>query len=589
MGRFSQLLACLLLVSCASRCGEDAGRNPVASPRELAHTSPTEPSIGAPVGKASQPLADIPLRKVIRASRDTCRSPCPVFFDTISDLSWNEVEAGKFSWSFGDGAAADGYMAAHVFELPEGSAERIFEVTLVVQRNGVSIARDSQAITVRPQKGRTICVANSDFSGCPSNKSADHISDVGTAWSAIRTGDRILFRRGDTFAGYQFGSSVAGPVQVGAFGESSVARPVLSQTGDTWVLGTEWSVTDVDVSGAAIGAYLFEQRGNHTLVMRSVLRDTKGAFVSDGNGYNFSTHKFVINNVVTAMNGTNYIGGDYIAFVGNRIERLAANHHTIRIAGAHRVLVSGNDLLSNVGHSSLTVRGEGTRRPETDYVLVRDNLLMQWASVHPQNTESNEALRHVIWERNMHVPHESQTSIQDGLTINGDDIVIRNNIFHQIRRAINFETHPLTGASSNIHIYQNTHFIDQDNYDSQWFIGAGSGNTEIVVENNLAALHSTEAGTLFIDSGSYGWFVSHNFGYTPGRPGSCKEPNGGGACIDPRLENTIDRNNAGFMRPRADSLAVDSGATDVPMTDDFHGAPRPQGNAPDIGAVERIQ
>ena len=585
MGRFSQLLASLLLVSCAPRCGEDGRRNPVASTREPVRTSNAAPSIGAPGGKASQPLADIPLRKVIHASRDACGSPCPVFFDAISDLSWKEIEAGDFSWSFGDGAAADGYLAAHVFELPEGSAERIFEVTLVVQRNGISIARDSHAITVRPQKGRTLCVANSDFSGCPSNNSADHFSNVGTAWSAIRTGDRILFKRGDSFSGYRFDSTVSGPVQVGAFGNASAARPMISQTGGTWVLDSEWSVTDVDISGAGLGAYLFEQRGNDTLVMRSIIRNTQGAFVSDGNGYNFSTHKFVVNNVVTGMNGTNYIGGDYIAFIGNRIERTAANHHTIRIAGGNHTLVSGNDLISNVGHSSLTVRGAGTNRPGSDYVLVQDNLMMQWASVHPQNTDSNEWLRHVIWERNIHVPHDSQTSIQDGLSLNGDDMVIRNNIFHEIRRAIELESHP-RGASSNIHIYQNTQFLDRDNNMTQLFVSGSSGGG-VVVENNLAVLPSTEGGTNFISVGGSA-FVDRNFGYTPGRTGSCQEPDGGGACADPKLENTTDRGSASFMRPSADSLAVDA-AAEVPVSNDFRGTPRPQGNAADIGAIERIQ
>ncbi|MGB8224581.1 MAG: choice-of-anchor Q domain-containing protein, partial [Polyangiales bacterium] len=129
---------------------------------------------------------------------------------------------------------------------------------------------------------------------------------------------------------------------------------------------------------------------------------------------------------------------------------------------------------------------------------------------------------------------------------------------------------------------------DQNKSDTHYFVSAGS-SSGVLVENNLAALHSTEAGTGFISVGGSGSFVDNNYGYMPGRPGSCREPDGGGACIDPRLENTIDRNNAGFMRPRADSLAVDNAAADVPVSDDFHGTPRPQGNAPDIGAVERIQ
>ncbi len=286
------------------------------------------------------------------------------------------------------------------------------------------------------------------------------------------------------------------------------------------------------------------------------------------------------------MSKTNYLAGDYIAVVGNRMERWGANQHTIRIGGGKHVLVAGNELISDVGHTSLTVRGAGTRRPGSDYVLVQDNLLMQWATVMPQNSTSNEWLRHVIWERNVHVPHDSQSSIQNGLSLSGDDMVVRNNIFYQIRRALAVGGHPLAGSSDNIHVYQNTHFVDRDNGSTQWFFEAGSGSTGVVVENNLAALFSNVGGTNFISVGGTGAVVGTNYGYTPGRTGFCQKPDGSSGCADPRLENTVDRESASFMRPKADSLAVDA-AVDVPVSDDIYGTPRPQGGAPDIGAVER--
>jgi hypothetical protein len=537
---------------------------------------------------APEDLANVPPEALIKASRTTCTSPCAVFFDTISDQSWAGIETSTFIWAFSDGATSDGFMVAHVFELPEGSAEETFEVILVAARDGVAVAQDTHQVTVRPPQGRTICVAESDFSGCPSSNRADHFADVPTAWREIQPDGRILFRRGDSFSsGFQFTSTASGPVQVGAFGDAGAPRPMLTQAGGSWKLGSEWSLTDLDISGSAIDDALIAISGDHTLVMRSHLRDTMGAFVSDGEGYDFSTHKFIVNNAVTGMSKTNYLAGDYIAVVGNRMERWGANRHTIRIGGGKHVLVAGNELISDVGHTSLTVRGAGTRRPGSDYVLVQDNLLMQWATVMPQNKESNEWLRHVIWERNVHVPHESETSIQNGLSLNGDDMVIRNNIFHQIRRAISISDHPLTGSSDNIHVYQNTHFVDRDNSSAQWFFAAGSGHTGLVVENNLAALFSNEAGTEFISIGGPGGVLNTNFGYTPGRTGSCERPDGSSTCTDPRLENTIDRESASFMRPQADSLAVDA-ATNVPVFSDIHGTPRPQGDAPDVGAVERV-
>jgi hypothetical protein len=375
---------------------------------------------------------------------------------------------------------------------------------------------------------------------------------------------------------------------VSAFGDAGAALPKITQAGGAWRVGSQWSLTDLDISGAAVDEKLISFRGDHTLVMRNHIRDATGAFVSDGTGYDFSTHKFIINNLVTGLSETNYLAGDYIAVIGNRMERWTKDDHTMRIGGGKHVLVANNELISDVGHNSLTVRGAGTRRPGSDYVLVQENLLMQQASVHPQNDTSDEWLRHVIWERNVHVPHDSQTSIHYGLLLNGHDMVVRNNIFYQVRRAILIEHHRLTGESRNIHVYQNTHFIDRDKDLTQWFLTASSTHTGIVAQNNLALIFANAGGARFIAIDGPDALVDNNYGYTPGRTDLCEGPDGDSACTDPRLENTIDRGSSAFMRPRADSLAVDA-AVAVPVSEDIHGTFRPQGGAPDVGAVERVQ
>jgi hypothetical protein len=475
-------------------------------------------------------------------------------------------------------------MAARVFELPEGESETRFEVTLSVERDGFW-GRDAYTITVRPPRGRTICVAQGDFSGCPSSRPRDHFTDVKSAWDAIETGGRILFRRGDSFPkGIHFGSTVPGPVHVGAFGDPNQPRPMLVQSGGYWEIDSDWSVTDLEISGDGMGETLIAMFNVHTLLMRCHIHDAAASITFSGNGYDSATHKFVINNTMTNMYRTNYVGGSYIAVVGNYIERWESGRHTIRLAGGKQVLIANNALISDVGHNSLTVRGASSR-PGSDYVLVQGNLMMQKATVHPQNGSSNEWLRHVIWERNVHVPHDSQASIQEGLRVNGDDMVIRNNIFYQTRRAITLETHPLTGASQNIHVYQNTHFVDQDKSSTHYFCKAQSGTTGTVIKNNLAMLYSSEASFASVEGAAT---VDNNYSYTPARSAECKEPNGSGACTDPRLMNTTDRESSNFMRPEAGSLAIDA-AVHTPVADDFHGTPRPQGGAPDVGAVERTE
>ena len=333
-----------------------------------------------------------------------------------------------------------------------------------------------------------------------------------------------------------------------------------------------------------MGGALIDIRGHDTLVLRSYVHNAEKAFNSNGTGYGFSTHKFLFYNVVTNFDNTNYIGGDYIAIVGNHMERHGGLHHTIRLAGGNHSLVVGNTLLSDVGFSSLTVRGSGSgKRPGSDYVLVQGNLMMQTSSVNPQNDSSEEYLRHVIWERNVHVPHESQTSIQVGLAINAQDMVVRNNVFYQVRRAILIKTHPLTGASRNIHVYQNTHYVDQDRDSKSYFCNVSQDSSGITAENNLAVLHSRSESTNFT-SGPIS--VSNNYIYSPSRTDLCGEPGGSGACTDPDLANTSDLNSSSFMMPQASSLAIDA-AADAIISNDFYGTPRPQGSAPDIGAVER--
>lgn len=567
--RFSYLLLGIVLASCASRCDRE-GRNSAEVPatKELVRQRPKPVEMD-----------------VIKASRDTCTSPCPVFFDAVADLSWDTIASSKFSWTFGDGATADGFMAAHVFELSEGQPEKTFEVALAVERDGF-LGRDAYAVTVRPSRGRTICVAERDFSGCPSDDKADQFTNVAAAWKAITTNGRILFRRGDSFpGGFHYGSTVPGPVQVGAFGDPEAPRPSLVHAGKSWNIDARWSVTDLDISGAGLGDTLIAMHGTHALLMRCHIHDAQASFTFSGNGYDSTTLKFIVDNEMTRMYATNYVGGSYIAIIGNRIERWEAGRHTIRLAGGKYVLVSNNELISDVGHSSLTVRGSHSgNRPGSEYVLVQGNLMMQWASVHPQNATSNEWLRHVIWERNIHVPYTGQSSNQSGLSVNGNDMVIRNNIFHQIRRAITIETHPLTGASRNIHVYQNTQFVDQDKDSSSYLCEAGPETTGTVIKNNLAVLYSDSARLASVEGGAR---VEDNYSYTPNSRSNCERPDGDQVCSDPKLMNTGEPEDAGFLQPRAGSPAIDA-ATDTVALDDVYGTPRPQGRAPDIGAIESI-
>ena len=175
-------------------------------------------------------------------------------------------------------------------------------------------------------------------------------------------------------------------------------------------------------------------------------------------------------------------------------------------------------------------------------------------------------------------------------------MVIRNNVFHQIRRAINIENHPLSGPSRNIHVYHNTHFLDRDNgLARSWlFIAANNAGTGLVAFRTTLALHHSTDPLDSRDSSRLPMLRTLScreqlrLHTEPHRVTAKRRAGAAHACTDPRLENTADRGSASFMRPAAGSPAIDTGVP-VPVSEDFNGTPRPQGGALDVGAVERTQ
>jgi hypothetical protein len=149
---------------------------------------------------------NIPVDKLITASREACSSPCPVFFDAIAGLSWEEIEASTFTWAFSDGTSSDGYMAAHVFELPQDSvAEETFEVALVVERDGVLVARDAQGAPSASQKA-TSRVARalappitSPVSERPGMRSEPTIASCSSGGIRFRLGSNSTLRSPDPY------------------------------------------------------------------------------------------------------------------------------------------------------------------------------------------------------------------------------------------------------------------------------------------------------------------------------------------------------------------------------------------------------
>lgn len=193
---------------------------------------------------------NIPLSTVTAASSLSTsegQAPLTVLFD--GSLSSATDHITDYTWDFGDDASSYlaqygvrtgqpintrqdyGRFVAHRFENPGD-----YLISLTVRGESGSTANTTQKVTVAAFSGTTYYVKNGG------NDLADGLSDE-TAWASlqkvgsvitsgeVRAGNRVLFKRGDVFAGYMQLNDCAGtsakPITFGAYGNGN--RPELRE------------------------------------------------------------------------------------------------------------------------------------------------------------------------------------------------------------------------------------------------------------------------------------------------------------------------------------------------------------------------
>jgi hypothetical protein len=289
----------------------------------------------------------------------------------------------------------------------------------------------------------------------------------------------------------------------------------------------------------------------------------------------------------------------YWAQIGNYIERWASTRHTMRVPGCRRCLYARNTYYSNASQSSLTVRGSSSNaRPGSQWILAQANRLTMQASFHPQNFGSNELIQYIMVERNLYLPHPGSSNDQDAFILGGDDMVLRNNVIFQTRRAITLEDHPLTGPCDRIHVYNNTQYVTENVGSTENLIkNNASGSTGIESRNNLMVAHGTAVG---VYAGPAPGVIENNYVYTPNATGSCILPDDSATCTDPNMTSADPGTslypgtpaNASFMLPGSGTPGIDvapnigSGSFIIPWID-WHDLVRPVNTTNDVGGVER--
>lgn len=259
----------------------------------------------------------------VSVSRSSGYAPLVVFFDgsgitdagktTIPflemDCRWGFGDANSGSW--GDGAlgangtgvaasrnASRGLVAAHVYETPG-----TYTASVSCTDGTNNTALKTFTITVSDPDGagspflatNTVCIYNSTKgTGCPTGATEYVTSDLNLAISVNQgTNKRLLFKRGDTFAGSSASPSATGPAFIGAYGSGDRPKFIKSGTLTSGVIltfssvATDWRIQDIEVTGPCVASCVtvgITATGTNTLLNRVYVHDVGSGITAAGSG-----------------------------------------------------------------------------------------------------------------------------------------------------------------------------------------------------------------------------------------------------------------------------------------------------------------
>ncbi len=217
--------------------------------------------------------------------------------------------------------------------------------------------------------------------------------------------------------------------------------------------------------------------------------------------------------------------------------------------------------VTTVDGDGIAVSGSGNR---VEHNLVR-NIYRQGILLHTDATNAVIAGNDV---RDVGQPGSNQ---DHGIYVQGNGHLIVNNVFADMRGGYGIHVYP---SSSNVTVAQNTVVNSQTR--SGILIDTSGGN--IAVINNIVVGNS-DYGILNEQCSLGGCIVDHNLAWN-NRLGAISGPASNTIQADPQF---IDSN----YHLASTSPAINSARPDYSYSPDHDGTPRPQGNAPDLGAYEQ--
>ena len=541
----------------------------------------------------------------IDASRIAGVAPLAIFFDATATtgLVGDNHVAAHFEWNF-DSTNVDpkdvreqatGFVAAHVFDVPG-----TYVVSLIVRDESGNAGVGQVTIDVQAQPiggWQTYCVSQSgtDASCAPG---ATPIQTVADAQAALETNSRILFKRGESFDMVRWTiNDLDGPAIIGAYtdpNDPTTQNPVLlaSSVLESGIFQLRNShdvrLMDIHVIGADMDSGVRSFEGSSNILVRGVEvehidgiafefgappDETDGFFLFDSFAHDFSD-----NGIFGTANRLAVVGNTI-----NRIEALEDGGHAVRIASGQKTYISHNTITDNNAFTALTIRGKGRDTINTD-VVVTDNVFDNVITFSPQNIVQKEFISNILAERNRFVPPPGADSFLDSIRINATNVMVRNNVFHNIRTPIKPFSHPTAAFANLITIAGNTHVIEETGNVEHSFVQGEIKDSQI--KNNLMVSFSSATFSSFISANLIQTDVSNNIAYFPNSPAACVDVQGttGTNCTDPQFLST-DPASADFLKLAPASPAIDTGAPG-PLLEDYERRQRPQGAGFDLGAHE---
>ncbi|MDM8536014.1 PKD domain-containing protein [Desulfobacterales bacterium HSG17] len=577
---------------------------------------------------SQMPVADI------NPSRTSCTAPCGIFFEgtgsmdaggrsiDTNDLHDNDII--DYSWDFGNGSESDvssggryfnGFNGGHVYETPG-----TYTVTLTVtEKNGAKHSAETE-VEISEFTGETYCFSSTgDFTDCPSGG----IQITTDSWSGI-PGDnndildyvapnrQLFLKRGDTFT-FQTPSDIGeGPLHISSFGTGD--KPKVQYIGGEqqgigpiYSSGDNVSVSNIDF-GLRNGDNKIDARAGGTslnlLLLRvdfdNILTFKKFMFVVDstlknvdGNPSYAHSEKFVVlNNDFGPSLSHSVYGGhqDKAIFSGNYFHDVSNSYRTgLRLAAndgsSKNILVTNNKFYNFTAYAiQFTVTTNVTERHLVKNVLIKNNYFENCAGIY---VTRDHGFSDITIQNNI---FKLKTTAQ---TVESAIIVATDTVGYTQEWAKGVEG--LWVFNNVIHNDSNYHSIlieHEDIIDFRFYNNIVYGKAEYAWNRGVYIKYQNSVNELFFDNNLY-YYTNNNDNLFYIKDTDTQYNLAGWQGLgfgtnsiveDPQFNVSDPVAPEDFKTPDS-SPAKDNGRI-VPLSIDYTGDIRPQGNAFDIGVFE---